>query len=239
MKPSDRIPDFAPYDLTDGREPLDWESKYPPEAWKSIKLEAGYLLVLLLLVPLLMLVGWLEYPKQLLKLTDQKYDPILTGALAWLAGLLGGTLFDIKWLYHSVAHKQWHLDRRLWRFFTPHLSGGLAFAMITLISSGMVRVFDRQAMHSRALVVGVAFLVGYFSDSAIAKLSEIAQTMFGSSHAHAGKRREGHDRNHISSNHDNAEPVDQIGTSEPKREYGDRDPEHVIDARSTNNSPES
>jgi len=184
MKTEDRISDFAPYDLSDGREPLDWPSKYPPEALKSIKWEKVYLFAHLYLVPVMMVFFWLEYPKRMLRLGDDKYEPILRYTIAWLAGVLGGTLFDIKWLYHSVAHKKWHLDRRLWRHFTPHVSGGLAFAMIALVSSGMVRVFDRQAMYSRALVVGVAFLVGYFSDSAIAKLSEIAQTLFGSSHAH-------------------------------------------------------
>src|SRR5260370_37024393 len=110
MKHLDRTTDFAPYDLTDGREPLDWESKYPPEALKGIRVEAGYLLVLLFLVPSLMLLGWLGYPKNWLRLTDDKYEPILRYSIAWLAGVLGGTLFDIKWLYHSVAHKAWHLD---------------------------------------------------------------------------------------------------------------------------------
>jgi hypothetical protein len=231
MKPADRIPDFAPYDLSDGREPLDWKSKYPLEALKSIRLEAGYLFGLLFLVPLLMLLFWLDYPKRLLSLTDDKYEPILRYSIAWLAGVLGGTLFDIKWLYHSVAHKTWHLDRRLWRFFTPHLSGGLAFAMITLVSSGMVRVFDRQAMHSRALVVGVAFLVGYFSDSAIAKLSEIAQTLFGSTHAHE-KRKKITENDHIESAVKAVGRVNQIGESPMEVQVSeDKDhTQHVIDS---------
>jgi hypothetical protein len=128
-----------------------------------------------------MVVWWLHYPQRLLKVPNETYEAILTYVLAWLGGVLGGTLFAIKWLYHVVARKYWHLDRRLWRLFTPHLSGGLAFAFITLISSGILRVFDRNASQSRALVVAVSFLVGYFSDSAVAKLSEIAKTIFGAS----------------------------------------------------------
>ncbi len=55
--------------------------------------------------------------------------------------------------------------------------------MIALISSGMLRVFDPQAPQSRSLVIAIGFLVGYFSDSAAAKLSEIAETLFGASRA--------------------------------------------------------
>lgn len=179
-----RLPEFAPADPTDGRELLDWQSKYPePDAQKGIKFEATYLASLLLAMPIAILILWLDYPKRWLGLSDQKYEPILKYGIAWLGGVLGGTLFAMKWLYHSVARQVWHLDRRLWRLYTPLISGGLAFAIIALISSGLLRVFDSQSVESRALVVGVAFLVGYFSDSAIAKLTEIAQTLFGVSRA--------------------------------------------------------
>jgi hypothetical protein len=79
----------------------------------------------------------------------------------------------------TVARGLWHLDRRLWRIFTPHISGGLSFFVLTLISSGALRIFDSKATNSPALVVGLGFLVGYFSDSAIAKLTEVAETLFG------------------------------------------------------------
>jgi hypothetical protein len=102
-------------------------------------------------------------------------------ALSWGAGTLGGTLFAIKWLYHTVARQLWHMDRRLWRLFTPHISGGLAFGVTALIASGVIRIFDKNATNSYALLVGFGFLVGYFSDSAIAKLSEVADTLFGTS----------------------------------------------------------
>jgi hypothetical protein len=175
-----RIPDFAPTDPTDGREPGDWRSKYTdPDAWRSIWFEAAYLAALLFGVPIAIGVLWFDWPKSLLKLSDEKYQPVLKYGLAWLSGVLGGTLFDVKWLYHSVARRSWHVDRRLWRLFTPHISGALAFAVIAIISSQMMRVFDRQATQSRSLVVGLAFLVGYFSDSAAAKLAEIAESLFG------------------------------------------------------------
>jgi hypothetical protein len=181
---STQIPGYAPTDPLDGRKPGEWRSTYKDlDALRGIRFEARYLAVHLIVIPIFIVVLWLEYPKQLLKLSDQKYEPLLKYGIAWLSGVLGGTLFDVKWLYHSVARKVWHLDRRLWRLFTPHISGGLAFASIALISSGLVRIFDPKAVESRSLVTGVAFLVGYFSDSAIAKLAEIAETVFGASRA--------------------------------------------------------
>lgn len=148
-------------------------------ARRGIRLEAIYLAVLLFASPVAILLLWLEYPKHALHLSDEKYRPVLTYGLAWVSGMFGGTLFSIKWLYHAVAKQLWHLDRRLWRLFTPHISGGLAFAVIALISSGVLRVFDRSAINSPSLVVGMGFLVGYFSDSTAAKLAEVADTLFG------------------------------------------------------------
>lgn len=178
MNPSNT--DFAPANPTDNRQLLEWQSRYPdptPRLW--IRIEAIYLASLLFLVPTAMLALWLEYPRNWVELSDQKYRTLFLYGLAWLGGTLGGTLFDIKWLYHSVARQIWHMDRRLWRLFTPHLSGGLSFVVLALISSGLVRVFDRHAIDSASLVVGLAFLVGYFSDSTVAKLAEIADTIFG------------------------------------------------------------
>ena len=179
MKEPAKIPGFGQSDPTDGRALLDWESRYPDSARASIRREAIYLGVLLFAAPCLMACIWLELPKHLLSIPDIRYYALRRYGLAWLAGTLGGTLFDLKWLYHTVAKQLWNMDRRLWRIFTPHISGGLAFAVVALISSGVMRIFDSQAMQSASLVTGVAFLVGYFSDSAIAKLTDIAETLFG------------------------------------------------------------
>lgn len=184
MKQHPNLSAFGQADPTDNREPLEWRSKYSdPAARREIRIEATYLGCLLAAVPLGMAVLWLEYPKYLLHLPDQKYGPIVKYGLAWLAGTLGGTLFDLKWLYHTVARQIWHMDRRLWRIFTPHISGGLAFSVVALVASGGLKIFDAKATESHALVVGLSFLVGYFSDNAIAKLLEVAETLFGTTRA--------------------------------------------------------
>ncbi len=173
-------PEFAPANPTDGRQLLEWQSNYSdPAARRGIRGEACYLGILFFGAPLLVLTLWLEYPKQWLHLTDEKYRTLFLYGLAWVGGTFGGTMFAIKWLYHSVAKQIWHIDRRLWRVFTPHISGGLSCAVIALISSGLLRVFDPHAAESPSLVFGLAFLVGYFSDSTIAKLAEVAGTLFG------------------------------------------------------------
>jgi hypothetical protein len=173
---------FGQADPTDNRKPGQWETRYAdPRAHRAITGEAIYLAVLLFATPLIMIGLWLESPKYWFHLPNEKYPAIIKYGLAWAAGTFGGTLFDLKWLYHSVARELWNLDRRLWRIFTPHISGGLAFAVTALISSGAIRIFDAKAMDSHPSIIGMGFLVGYFSDSAIAKLYEVAETLFGTS----------------------------------------------------------
>lgn len=180
MSHSDGPNDFAPSDTTDHRKRWEWRSKYESEAQHQILIDAIYIALLLAAVVACYPVLWLGYPEHWLGLSDEQYGPIRYYGLAWVSGTLGGTLFDLKWLYHSVAKGLWHLDRRLWRLFTPHISGGLSFAVIALVSADAIRLFDSVAVKSSLpTVVGLAFLIGYFSDSAIAKLSEVAETLFG------------------------------------------------------------
>ena len=176
----DKTPGFAPADITDNRKLWDWEPRYPPEARKAIRFEAVYLAVSLLSIPPLLLAFYCRIPAIAWALLNPSAQSAVERyGLAWLGGGLGGTLFALKWLYHVVAHGLWNHDRRLWRLFTPHISGGLAFATIALVSSGLMRIFDTSAFSRNSMVVGLSFLVGYFSDNAVAKLTEIANTVFG------------------------------------------------------------
>lgn len=181
---------FAPSDYTDGRSSLDWSSKYPREARIQIRLEAAYLGVLLIVLPVVIVslaCGALQRPMSAHVAAD--YEILRKYLFALCGGAFGGALFSTKWLYHSVAKQLWHLDRRLWRLFTPLLSGGLAFVTAVIISAKVVSVFNQEALASPESVLAMSFLVGYFSDNATAKLSEIAETMFGATRdADAGRR---------------------------------------------------
>lgn len=179
-----QTPGWGPTGIWDNRQPLEWETKYPdPVARRWILTEAVYCFCIFLVTPLLMVMTWVL--RDSLPLVAQSDAPVLTKyCYAWLGGMFGGVLFDIKWLYHSVAKEMWHQDRRLWRVLMPFLSGGLAFAVVMVMSSGMFAVFDRTALLSPSVSASIGFLVGYFSDSAVAKLSEVAGTLFGARETH-------------------------------------------------------
>ncbi len=58
------------------------------------------------------------------------------------------------------------------------------FCFYCLISSHLLNIFDIEALHKPTTIFGLGFLVGYFSDKAIAKLSEVAETVFGAIEKH-------------------------------------------------------
>jgi hypothetical protein len=183
---------FAPGDLTDGRRPGEWRSRYEAAAWKHIWVEASYLLAIMVVTLALLLLTWLKYFQAMWHLTPEDATTFGRYMFCWLGGTLGGTLFAMKWHYHSVAKLLWHLDRRLWRYLTPHISGGLAFASLAVIQSFGGSGSGFPATNARALAVG--FLIGFFSDNALAKLAEIAETLLGPTKRHpADVRKTGSD----------------------------------------------
>lgn len=165
-------------DLTDGRKPGNWATRYSDdEARKSIDFEKRYLLILIFLnIVIATVLGLLiKYPPY------SQYCPTLRKyAFAFLGGAMGGSVFSAKWLVHSVAKNTWNRDRRLWRIFTPIVSGVLGFIVILLIGCGVISISNLDSI-DLGKCYGVAFLIGYFSDNAIGKLTEIAQVFFGSS----------------------------------------------------------
>lgn len=168
-------------DLTDGREKGDWKTRYDDEnARKAINWEKKYLIILfisnLLISVLLGLLfnGYIIFSESFCKLNEFKIY-----CFAFLGGMLGGTVFSMKWLYHSVAKNTWNIDRRLWRLLTPLLSSAVAFIIIMLLNSDIFKPSNAFVSIYKSFAVG--FLAGYFSDSAIGKLTEIAQVLFGSS----------------------------------------------------------
>jgi len=125
---------------------------------------------------LLIFVTWKGLSASLVGVTGTEAGTLRKYCYYGFSGLLGGTVFCIKYLYRAVARGYWHLDRRLWRLLSPLTALGLALAIGALIEASLISV--RTPMSGPA-VVGVGFLIGYFADSAAAKMQEVADVLFG------------------------------------------------------------
>lgn len=183
-----REPGFA-VDLTDGRKPGDWKSRYVDEgAVRGIRCEAIYLAILGIVCLVGVLAVFLQLPQLWLHLSadqSKNFSIVLGG---FLAGILGGTANAIKWLYHAVGHATWHVDRRLWRLFSPHVAGVLAMFSLLGMASGILSFFNASVLDSQAFVMTIGFVAGYFSDSAAGKLAEIATSLFGTAGGNPSRR---------------------------------------------------
>jgi hypothetical protein len=171
-------------DYTDGRAPYDWKSKFPAEARKYIHFEAVILAIALLIFVCLASVALVfsDSPHPVVISTlgpnvSANIDPRMV--VLFFCGGVGGTTFSIKWLIHSVAKGNWHLDRQLWRLFVPIVGGVYACAVLTLLDSGMILGRAGDVSRGIASSASMAFLIGYFSDGVSGLLTNIANAVFG------------------------------------------------------------
>jgi len=173
--------EFSGREFSDERRIGKWKSRYSEkEAKSAILFEAVYTATLLFICPIFITIIWLAKADIIpMPLSDGHCSTLCRYAYAWFGGLFGGVVYSTKWLYHSVAHGIWNIDRKLWRFLSPHLSAALAVAFIWMIDSELLSIFDGQSVQRTQVVLATSFLVGYFSDRAAAKMSEIANILFG------------------------------------------------------------
>jgi hypothetical protein len=164
---------------TDGRQAYEWASRYTAEAVRQIRIDAAYIAILLFLALAAILVTWRGAFFEIFGSHCAGCDGRVFGkySLYFLGGLLGGILFGIKYLYKVVARGRWHLDRRLWRLFSPWLSGSLALVVGALLESGVLGLSTK--ISSGAAYLSYGFITGYFADRAIDKMHEVAETLFG------------------------------------------------------------
>ena len=104
---------------------------------------------------------------------------------AFIGGLLGGWTFDAKWFYRVTARgrnnqykESWEEHKIFWRLLVPIISGVVALSFYTLVSTGFISVFSGDRISNRS-ALGIGFLFGYFSDSTIAKMGELVDTLWG------------------------------------------------------------
>ena len=164
---------------TDGRRHLDWKSKYASDAKFQIRADATYIGAHLAIGLVLIFLTWKGTTYQLLTQSCSTCDHHTFNKYAYffLGGHLGGVLFGVKYLYKVVARGYWNIDRRLWRLFSPFLSGGLALVVGALLESGVLGLTVKVSTAPAFFSYG--FITGYFADRAIDKLQEVAETIFG------------------------------------------------------------
>jgi hypothetical protein len=110
-------------------------------------------------------------------------------ALLGGAGLLGGTVYGGKWLYHAVAKGLWHEDRKLWRYLSPWISLGATIGISALIEVGFMRSPTENVVQiTPSKLIGLGFLIGYLADRFLAKMKELTEVLFG---AHDSKSTKG------------------------------------------------
>lgn len=176
---------WNPSDPTDGKAQWEFKSRYPFWTRVQIFAEAIYL-ALLLLVGLCLLFwiyhGGIALPCTALHFSDLN-EQLKRMIMFPIAGLLGGAMFGLKYLYRVAARGWWHEDRRIWRLLSPCLSATLATMVGILIDGGMLGMSYSQSNASNpySTLLGVAFITGYFADSALAKLQDVANVVFASS----------------------------------------------------------
>ncbi len=160
----------------DGHALWEWPTKYEGNAWKYIWLEAGYLAILLIIgitVLVLNYIGLLYHWYSTISCADIAASNTIFMKEMYCAifGFLGGTVYGIKILYKAVARGNWHRDRVLWRIFTPWVSLILSLVLASIMAES---IFSKN--NYAAVIIG--FFAGYFSESAIGKLYEIAKILF-------------------------------------------------------------
>lgn len=173
-------------ELIDHRRRGEYESRYKAPAIRQIRLEFSYLIFLLLACSAALVwigyvagaaspddirtFGFISYPRD---------RSILLAVTVALSGIVGGTAFALKWLYHSVAKWTWNKDRVWWRLIVPFLSGILAFFVSAMITAGIVSVFNAEFFKNFYGALGGGFFIGYFSDNVLAALQNLAIKWFG------------------------------------------------------------
>ena len=164
---------------TDERKAYEWKSKWCDDSSKKIRVDAIYIAIVFIFTIILIISIWKGTLFQIIASDCSHCDISEFNKFAYMfvGGLFGGTIYGIKYLYKVVARGWWHLDRRLWRIFSPWLSGGVALAFGTLFDSGIVGLSINTDTASGYFAIG--FISGYFADRAVAKMQEVADTIFG------------------------------------------------------------
>jgi len=169
---------YDPTDKTDGREQYHWTSKYPKSARIQIGCEGIYLLAINMFALALIFLTWNGWLATFFAVAPEMKTSFNKFSYFASAGLLGGVVFGIKFYYRSAARGWWHQDRRPWRLMSPFLGLSTALVVGAMMDASLL---SSAEMTTGTSCVSIGFLAGYFADKAIAKMSEVANVIFGKS----------------------------------------------------------
>ena len=166
----------------DGRKIGEWKSRWPAEAKKIIRNDAIYVGSIFFITLFLLVITWQGVVFDILSNDCAGCSATKLNQFVYffLGGTLGGVLFGMKYLYKVVASGLWNQDRRLWRIFSPLISGALALIIGALLDSGIMGVSIKASSSTAYFSIG--FITGYFADSALAKMQEISEIIFSTKH---------------------------------------------------------
>jgi len=105
-------------------------------------------------------------------------DPVSGGQLLLLvalAGALAGALHAARSLYYYVGNRYFKQSWTLMYLLLPFVGAALASIFYIVFIAGL---YDPQKGDRPLLIVGVAALVGMFSEQAVEKLKKIAEAIF-------------------------------------------------------------
>ncbi len=163
---------------TDGRKPYEWKSKYPNEARGEMKREAIYIGLVLIVSLLGLFLNWCGLFSCWFGVADSRIAPFEGIVFYFFAGLMGGTIFGIKYFYRVIARGYWTQDRKYWRVFSPWISSCVALVVGCMVVSGYI---NSARTPSTATGICIGFISGYFADEAVGKMTEVAIALIGSS----------------------------------------------------------
>lgn len=176
---------------TDDRDLWDPTTRYEQKFVDAQRREGAYILAILAACLLGLIAVGVGLVDRLLCLVGMNVSDVpVARSYEWLClgGLLGGTVYSAKWLYHAIAKGMWHEDRRTWRYLSPWISLGTTVGVGALFIAGFLKT-SVDSTPTGATYTGVGFLIGYFSDMFLAKMKELTQVLFGESESHFKRAR--------------------------------------------------
>lgn len=163
---------------TDGRKPYDWKSKYPQEARDEMLKEAIYIGAVLGVSLLGMFLNWCGVFSCCAGEDPTRVNAVRGIVFYFFSGLMGGTIFGLKYFYRVIARGYWSQDRKYWRIFSPWISACIALVIGCMVVVGYINAAQTP---STATGICIGFLAGYFADDAVGKMSDVAKALFGTS----------------------------------------------------------